>query len=85
MHRSEGRERPLGEGGDVLRPGDVRRHGEHLGTTRLQRLRHGVERPCLHVGEHELHALVREPLGQRPPDPTRRPRNDGDASLEILH
>ena len=54
------------------------RHREHLGAGLADLLGRHRERVVLDVGHHDVHALGRERVGQRPADAARRAGDDRD-------
>ena len=78
-------DRAPGQRFDGLRPRDVGDDAEHFVLLLPQARDGGFQRRSLHVGEHDLHALLREARRQRIADAARCAGYHRHLALEVLH
>lgn len=70
---------------DRARVGDVGRDCQHVDAAGRQVFGGVRKRRLLHVGEHQPHALGREPVGECPPDAAGTAGDHRHLAVEILH
>ena len=70
---------------DGLVVGDIGDKTHHVDAVRLELLHRGLERGRFDVGEHDLHALLTEPLTHGPADAAGAAGDDGHPPLESFH
>ena len=85
VRRSVRLEGKRGKCGDRRLRRGVARHRRDVGTLGGEPLLHRLESDGVNVGQHHLHSLGAEHLGQREADSTGRAGDDGDLADEILH